>query len=65
MRAVLLAFAAIDDVFGLLVIAFAYTASVQPMFLGIAAAAYLGIIGLLISFYGFYVLYLGLPVMMK
>jgi Na+/H+ antiporter NhaA len=44
---VLLAFAAIDDVFGLLVIAFAYTASVQPVFLGVAAAAYLGIVGLL------------------
>lgn len=46
-RAVLLAFAAIDDVFGLLVIAFAYTASVQPVFLGVAAAAYLGIVALL------------------
>ena len=46
-RAVLLAFAAIDDVFGLLVIAFAYTASIQPVFLGVAGAAYLAIIGLL------------------
>jgi len=46
-RAVLLAFAAIDDVFGLLVIAVAYTASLQPAFLVAAALAYAGIVGLL------------------
>jgi len=46
-RAVLLAFAAIDDVFGLLVIAVAYTASLTPWFLGVAAAAYLAILALL------------------
>ncbi len=46
-RAVLLAFAAIDDVFGLLVIAVAYTAAIQPWFLALAGAAYLGIVGLL------------------
>jgi NhaA family Na+:H+ antiporter len=39
-RAVLLAFAAIDDVFGLLVIAFAYTATLHPWFLLLAAAGY-------------------------
>lgn len=39
-RAVLLAFAAIDDVFGLLVIAFAYTAALHPWFLLLAAAGY-------------------------
>ncbi|GFE77763.1 Na+/H+ antiporter NhaA [Novosphingobium sp. TCA1] len=44
LRATLLAFAAIDDVFGLLVIAFAYTATLQPWFLALAGAAYLGII---------------------
>lgn len=46
-RAVLLAFAAIDDVFGLLVIAVAYTASFQPWFLAVAAGAYLVILALL------------------
>lgn len=46
-RAVLLAFAAIDDVFGLLVIAFAYTATIDWWFLGMAGIAYLGIVGLL------------------
>ncbi len=46
-RAVLLAFAAIDDVFGLLVIAIAYTATIHPWFLAIAGVAYLGIVGLL------------------
>jgi NhaA family Na+:H+ antiporter len=46
-RAVLLAFAAIDDVFGLLVIAIAYTASIDWWFLAVAALAYLGIVGLL------------------
>ena len=46
-RAVLLAFAAIDDVFGLLVIAVAYTASIDLWFLGVAALAYAGILGLL------------------
>ncbi len=39
-RAVLLAFAAIDDVFGLLVIAVAYTESLHPSFLLLAAAGY-------------------------
>ncbi|MGK6321831.1 Na+/H+ antiporter NhaA [Sphingomonas sp. DT-51] len=39
-RAVLLAFAAIDDVFGLLVIALAYTAALHPWFLLLAAAGY-------------------------
>ncbi|MCP3734760.1 Na+/H+ antiporter NhaA [Sphingomonas sp. RP10(2022)] len=46
-RAVLLAFAAIDDVFGLLVIAFAYTAAIQPWFLALAGVAYLAIVALL------------------
>lgn len=46
-RAVLLAFAAIDDVFGLLVIAVAYTTHFDPWFLGLALAAYGGIVGLL------------------
>lgn len=46
-RAVLLAFAAIDDVFGLLVIAFAYTASIDWGFLALAGVAYLGIVALL------------------
>jgi NhaA family Na+:H+ antiporter len=46
-RAVLLAFAAIDDVFGLLVIAVAYTASIDWWFLAVAAVGYLGIVGLL------------------
>lgn len=46
-RAVLLAFAAIDDVFGLMVIAVAYTATIQPAFLAVAGVAYLGIIALL------------------
>ena len=46
-RAVLLAFAAIDDVFGLLVIAVAYTASIDWWFVALAAAGYLGIVGLL------------------
>jgi NhaA family Na+:H+ antiporter len=46
-RAVLLAFAAIDDVFGLLVIAVAYTTHFDLWFLGLALAAYGGIIGLL------------------
>jgi len=46
-RAVLLAFAAIDDVFGLLVIAVAYTASIVPWFLLVAAIAYAGILMLL------------------
>ena len=46
-RAVLLAFAAIDDVFGLMVIAFAYTASIHLWFLAVAGAAYCGILGLL------------------
>ncbi len=46
-RAVLLAFAAIDDVFGLLVIAVAYTASVDWVFLLVAAAGYAGILLLL------------------
>ncbi|VXD02229.1 Na+/H+ antiporter NhaA [Sphingomonas sp. 8AM] len=43
-RAVLLAFAAIDDVFGLLVIAVAYTETLQVTYLLLAAAAYLGIL---------------------
>jgi NhaA family Na+:H+ antiporter len=46
-RAVLLAFAAIDDVFGLLVIAVAYTTHFDLWFLGLALAAYGGIVGLL------------------
>ncbi len=46
-RAVLLAFAAIDDVFGLLVIAFAYTATLEWMYLLGAAAAYAAILLLL------------------
>ncbi|MEH3159301.1 MAG: Na+/H+ antiporter NhaA [Sphingomonas taxi] len=46
-RAVLLAFAAIDDVFGLLVIAIAYTATIDLWFLLLAAAAWAGIVGLL------------------
>jgi len=46
-RAVLLAFAAIDDVFGLLVIAFAYTAAIHPWFLVAAGIAYAGIVALL------------------
>lgn len=46
-RAVLLAFAAIDDVFGLLVIAVAYTASLAPAFLLLAGIGYLGILILL------------------
>lgn len=46
-RAVLLAFAAIDDVFGLLVIAVAYTVSLEPWYLAAAAVAYLLILGLL------------------
>lgn len=46
-RAVLLAFAAIDDVFGLLVIAVAYTDTLQPAYLLLAAAAYIGILLLL------------------
>ncbi|MDR6790004.1 NhaA family Na+:H+ antiporter [Sphingomonas sp. BE138] len=46
-RAVLLAFAAIDDVFGLLVIAIAYTAALDWTWLLVAAAAYAGIVLLL------------------
>ena len=46
-RAGLLAFAAIDDVFGLLVIAVAYTATIHLWFLALAGVAYAGIIGLL------------------
>ncbi|SFP87265.1 Na+/H+ antiporter NhaA [Sphingomonas rubra] len=46
-RAVLLAFAAIDDVFGLLVIAIAYTAQLDAWFLLLAAVAYGIILGLL------------------
>ncbi len=46
-RAVLLAFAAIDDVFGLLVIAFAYTTSIAWGFLALAGCAYSGILALL------------------
>ncbi|MCU6454692.1 Na+/H+ antiporter NhaA [Sphingomonas sp. A2-49] len=46
-RAVLLAFAAIDDVFGLLVIAVAYTSAFHPWFLFVAGAAYAGIVVLL------------------
>lgn len=46
-RAVLLAFAAIDDVFGLLVIAIAYTAALEANYLLLAAAGYAGIIALL------------------
>ncbi|GAA4213628.1 Na+/H+ antiporter NhaA [Sphingomonas endophytica] len=46
-RAVLLAFAAIDDVFGLLVIAFAYTDTLQVSYLLLAAAGYVGILLLL------------------
>ena len=46
-RAVLLAFAAIDDVFGLLVIAFAYTAAIDWWFLALAGVGYLGIVALL------------------
>ncbi len=46
-RAVLLAFAAIDDVFGLLVIAIAYTASLAPPYLLLAAIGYAGIVVLL------------------
>ena len=42
---------------------YSFTAAWVAGFLGIIPA--LGIIGLLISLYGFYVLYLGLPVMMK
>ena len=46
-RAVLLAFAAIDDVFGLLVIAIAYTQSLDWWYLLAAGAAYLAIVVLL------------------
>lgn len=46
-RAVLLAFAAIDDVFGLLVIAIAYTEGLQISYLLLAAVGYLGILLLL------------------
>lgn len=46
-RGVLLAFAAIDDVFGLLVIAVAYTVGLEPLFLLAATVAYLAILGLL------------------
>ena len=46
-RAVLLAFAAIDDVFGLLVIAIAYTASLAANYLLLAAIGYAGIVALL------------------
>ncbi|MEG8039190.1 Na+/H+ antiporter NhaA [Sphingomonas sp. LR60] len=46
-RAVLLAFAAIDDVFGLLVIAFAYTETLQASYLLLAGAGYIGILILL------------------
>lgn len=46
-RAVLLAFAAIDDVFGLLVIAIAYTEGLQISYLLLAAFGYLGILLLL------------------
>ena len=46
-RAVLLAFAAIDDVFGLLVIAVAYTVAFHPWFLLAAGIAYAGIVALL------------------
>ena len=46
-RAVLLAFAAIDDVFGLLVIAIAYTETLSVAFLLLAAAGYVGILALL------------------
>ncbi|TCU51442.1 sodium/proton antiporter (NhaA family) [Novosphingobium sp. PhB57] len=45
-RAILLGFAAIDDVFGLLVIAAGYTPSFNPGFLLLAGAAYGGILGL-------------------
>jgi NhaA family Na+:H+ antiporter len=47
LRAVLLAFAAIDDVFGLLVIAFAYTASIAPWYLAMAGGAFAGLVLLL------------------
>lgn len=46
-RAVLLAFAAIDDLFGLLVIAIAYTAALDPRPLLLAILAYGTILGLL------------------
>lgn len=46
-RAVLLAFAAIDDVFGLLVIAVAYTEALHPWFLLLAAAGYAAMMVLL------------------
>ncbi|MEH3048357.1 Na+/H+ antiporter NhaA [Sphingomonas adhaesiva] len=46
-RAVLLAFAAIDDVFGLLVIAVAYTAALEANYLLLAALGYGGILALL------------------
>ncbi|MHC9417047.1 Na+/H+ antiporter NhaA [Sphingomonas citri] len=46
-RAVLLAFAAIDDVFGLLVIAVAYTETLQPWFLLLAAVGYAAMMALL------------------
>ncbi len=45
-RGVLLAFAAIDDVFGLLVIAIAYTTALEPWYLFAAGIAYLSILGL-------------------
>jgi len=46
-RGVLLAFATIDDVFGLLVIAIAYTTALNPWFLLVAGVAYLGIVAFL------------------
>ncbi|WP_236549501.1 Na+/H+ antiporter NhaA [Novosphingobium sp. TCA1] len=45
-RGILLGFAAIDDVFGLLIIAFAYTPTFHPWYLGVAAGAFAGILGL-------------------
>ncbi|MGX0583983.1 Na+:H+ antiporter, NhaA family [Sphingomonas sanguinis] len=46
LRALMLAFAAVDDVGGLLVIAFAYSDAIDPVGLAVAAGALAGIMGL-------------------